>query len=281
MYCMRTGLLDPILLKTLWPRRRVAPFAASPKQEQWLQESSHPWWDNSQFGSRGSCVLIPVPDVRACSSLSLTRWLQIRRLAPAGDKKHSVPLQTPWIPAAAVLISMLAFRPPARLSVTDFILLVPWHKGGNRLPRSTQCDPRGEWCVSLEQGEAAWPSRQMLPALPPVSREKQRASADINSEAFPNPQSDFDNKEQVTLLSETDTVHLVTKRGQHRWNALQEAAPAKCCEERSQQAVKSRRLDRGEYVPKAEPLGVIWINEKSNRCPEIACTAQTPRLEGF
>lgn len=55
----------------------------------------------------------------------------------------------------------------------------------------------------------------MLPALPPVSKEKQRARADINFEAFPNPQSGFDNKKQVTLLSEIDAVHSVTKRGQH------------------------------------------------------------------
>lgn len=70
--------------------------------------------------------------------------------------------------------------------------------------------------MSLEQGEDSWPSRQMLPALPPVSTKKQHARADINSEAFPNPQSNFDNKKQVTLLSEIDVVHSVTKRGQPR-----------------------------------------------------------------
>lgn len=55
----------------------------------------------------------------------------------------------------------------------------------------------------------------MLPALPLVLKEKQRARADINFEAFPNPQSGFDNKKQVTLHSEIDAVHSVTKRGQH------------------------------------------------------------------
>lgn len=49
-----------------------------------------------------------------------------------------------------------------------------------------------------------------------ILEEAAHAGADIISEAFPNPQSSFHNKKQVTLLSQRDVVHSITERGQHR-----------------------------------------------------------------
>lgn len=80
------------------------------------------------------------------------------------------------------------------------------------MSQSTQRD--WENGVSLEQGEDSWTSRQTF-ACSASGVDKEAASrAHINFEAFPNPQSKFNNKKQVTLLSEIDVVHSVTKREQ-------------------------------------------------------------------
>lgn len=79
-----------------------------------------------------------------------------------------------------------------------------------------QSNPGGERCVSSEQGEDSWPTRQ--DAVGSASSVGKGAvwGADVIFEAFPNPQGSFNDKKQVPLLSKINEIHTVTKKGQPR-----------------------------------------------------------------
>lgn len=79
-----------------------------------------------------------------------------------------------------------------------------------------QSNPGGERCVSPEQGEDSWLTRQDAAGSASSVGKGAAWGADVIFEAFPSPQGSFDDKKQVPLLSKINEVHTVTKKGQPR-----------------------------------------------------------------
>ena len=79
-----------------------------------------------------------------------------------------------------------------------------------------QSNPGGERCVSSEQSEDSWPTRQDAAGSASNVGKGAVWGADVIFEAFPNPQGSFNDKKQVPLLSKINEVHTVTKKGQPR-----------------------------------------------------------------
>lgn len=150
--------------------------------------------------------------------------------------QHRVEISRPGMPLRILKIQSLVvfISGPALVSASQAalqILFWLFHEAKEEVvPSKHSLWSRGR-VVCISGAGDSWLTRQTLRALSPAPEEKLHAGADVIFEAFPNPQNIFDNKKQVTLLSKINVVHSVTKRGQRRWNAPQEAPPTKCFRE--------------------------------------------------